>query len=333
MAWQVGWRGVELRHLVALQAVAEERSFSAAAAKLGYTQSAISGQILALERAIGARLVERMRGSRPVRLTPEGEIMLAHAAAITGRLNSAQIEIASLGGAREDPEAELELHESHDADDLLDRLERGALDLAFAVLPTRTGVFEAAEVYRDELVVVCARTHPLARVCTVSIAELETLPAIVVEKSALPHVRRLENVASLLDFVATGLGVGLVPSLAVPDLPPELLVVPVAAPPRAIGLAWSADREPPPRAARFVEIASLVGRTLRRPLLRAASGRRRDAALPAGVDAGATVWFFAALVVFAWLAGAEAPGVNDLLKHLPGKVMLTKDLCLQKRCG
>src|SRR3954447_19491462 len=99
MAWQVGWRGVELRHLVALQAVAEERSFSAAAAKLGYTQSAISGQILALERAIGARLVERMRGSRPVRLTPEGEIMLAHAAAITGRLNSAQGEIASLGGA------------------------------------------------------------------------------------------------------------------------------------------------------------------------------------------------------------------------------------------
>jgi hypothetical protein len=29
------------------------------------------------------------------------------------------------------------------------------------------------------------------------------------------------------------------------------------------------------------------------------------------------VWFFAALVAFGWLAGAEAPGVNDLLKHLP----------------
>jgi DNA-binding transcriptional LysR family regulator len=294
MAWQVGWRGVELRHLVALQAVAEERSFSAAAAKLGYTQSAISGQILALERAIGARLVERVRGSRPVRLTPEGEILLAHAAAITGRLNSAQVEIASLGGARralrvgtfqtvartlvpeafrrlhaEDADAELELHESHNADDLLDALERGTLDVAFTVLPTRTDAFEAVELYRDELVVVCARTHPLARVCTVSLADLEALPVIVVEKSALPQVRRLENVASMLDFVATGLGVGLIPSLAVPDLPPELVVVPVATPPRAIGLAWSADREPPPRAARFVELASAVGRTLRRPLLRA----------------------------------------------------------------
>ncbi|HEV2719857.1 MAG TPA: YfhO family protein, partial [Thermoanaerobaculia bacterium] len=29
------------------------------------------------------------------------------------------------------------------------------------------------------------------------------------------------------------------------------------------------------------------------------------------------VWFFAALIVFGWLAGAEAPGVNDLLRHLP----------------
>src|SRR5690348_17914080 len=101
MTWQVGWRGVELRHLVALQAVADERSFSAAASKLGYTQSAISGQILALERAIGARLFERMRGSRPIRLTPAGEILLAHAAAITSRLNSAQVEIASLTRARQ----------------------------------------------------------------------------------------------------------------------------------------------------------------------------------------------------------------------------------------
>lgn len=29
------------------------------------------------------------------------------------------------------------------------------------------------------------------------------------------------------------------------------------------------------------------------------------------------VWFFAAVIVFGWLAGAEAPGVSDLLKHLP----------------
>src|SRR3982750_4901976 len=137
----MGWHGVELRHLVALQAVARERSFSAAAAKLGYTQSAVSGQIISLERAIGARVFERIRGSRPIQLTPEGEILLAHAAAITARLDTAVIEMAALNGVRntlrvgtfqtvartlvpetfsrlaaEDPTAELELHESYDLD-------------------------------------------------------------------------------------------------------------------------------------------------------------------------------------------------------------------------
>src|SRR4051812_88328 len=94
----MGWHGVELRHLVALQAVARERSFSAAAAKLGYTQSAVSGQIISLERTIGSRLFERIRGSRPIQLTPEGEILLAHAVAITARLDTAQLEIAALSG-------------------------------------------------------------------------------------------------------------------------------------------------------------------------------------------------------------------------------------------
>ena len=52
------WSGLELRHLLALVAVVEAGTFSAAAERLGYTQSAVSQQIANLERIIGERLIE-----------------------------------------------------------------------------------------------------------------------------------------------------------------------------------------------------------------------------------------------------------------------------------
>jgi len=66
------WAGLELRHLITLEAVARHRSFRKAALCLNYTQSGISQQVAALERIVGERLIERPGGSRPVGLTSAG---------------------------------------------------------------------------------------------------------------------------------------------------------------------------------------------------------------------------------------------------------------------
>src|SRR6266566_3719893 len=87
------WLGVEMRHLAALEAVAEEGSFGRAARRLGYTQSAVSQQIAQLEKVVGAKLVERPGGPRAVSLTDAGRLLLRHADAIVARLAAAQADM------------------------------------------------------------------------------------------------------------------------------------------------------------------------------------------------------------------------------------------------
>src|SRR5207253_143248 len=90
------WPGVELRHFAALRAVAAERSFARAAKQLGYTQSAVSQQIAALERAVGARLLERPRGRNLVEPTEAGELLLRHAERIVASLRAAKADLSAL---------------------------------------------------------------------------------------------------------------------------------------------------------------------------------------------------------------------------------------------
>src|SRR5881398_4231319 len=91
------WLGAELRHFLALEAVAREGSFGKAARKLGYTQSAVSQQIAALERIVGQRLIERPGGPKPVSLTEAGRLLLTHADAIAARVAAAQADLNALG--------------------------------------------------------------------------------------------------------------------------------------------------------------------------------------------------------------------------------------------
>jgi DNA-binding transcriptional LysR family regulator len=54
---------VEMRHVRALLALAEELNFTRAAGRLHLTQQALSGQIRQLEERVGARLVDRVPGA------------------------------------------------------------------------------------------------------------------------------------------------------------------------------------------------------------------------------------------------------------------------------
>jgi DNA-binding transcriptional LysR family regulator len=83
--------------LVALRVfreVAERGTLTAAAAALGYTQSAVSRQIAALERAAGTPLLERRHDG--VRLTPAGRIVLRRAATVVDQVDATARELAGL---------------------------------------------------------------------------------------------------------------------------------------------------------------------------------------------------------------------------------------------
>jgi DNA-binding transcriptional LysR family regulator len=67
---------VELRQVRTFRVVAEELSFSRAAARLGYVQSSVSAQVAALERELGVRLFDRL--GRRISLTEAGAVMLAY---------------------------------------------------------------------------------------------------------------------------------------------------------------------------------------------------------------------------------------------------------------
>jgi DNA-binding transcriptional LysR family regulator len=76
--------------------VARAGSFTEAALRLSYTQSAVSQQIATLEAELGLTLIER--GTRPLRLTDAGEVLLRHATSIFGQVATAQAELSAIAG-------------------------------------------------------------------------------------------------------------------------------------------------------------------------------------------------------------------------------------------
>lgn len=259
------WRGVELRHLAALEAVGRHRSFNAAARELGYTQSAVSQQIAQLEKVVGQRLVDRPGGPRKIDLTDAGRLLLRHADAIVAQIDAAQADMAALAegaagplrigiyqsvGARilpallrrfreAWPRVDVHVHEETDAADLLRRLEHGELDLTFADLPLPEGPFESEEVLRDPYVLLVAADSELAaRESAPPLRELAGVPLIGWRSTGEPEtylrgrvpdlnvVFRTDDNGTLLGLVAEGLGVAVVPRLVVNPRNPSFAALP-----------------------------------------------------------------------------------------------------------
>jgi DNA-binding transcriptional LysR family regulator len=198
------WLGVEMRHLAALEALETEGTFGRAAAKLGYTQSAVSQQIATLERIVGEKLVERPGGPRPVALTEAGRLLLRHARAIVARLQAAQADLSALAageagslhvgtfqsvGARILPEVmrrftrawpdvEIELFESHYDRELAELVERGTLDVSFVQLPIDNPWLETELVLQDDYVLVTAADSPFAVGRVPTLKEIAAQPLI-----------------------------------------------------------------------------------------------------------------------------------------------------------
>ncbi len=251
-----------------VQEVATRGSFTAAADALGYTQSAISRQVAAMEQAAGASLFERL--ARGVRPTGAGNVLLRHVAPLLERVDAATLELAGLRDRLEGrlavgaypsalaalvPRALARLLRAHPAVGVtlregstpthLRRLRAGRLELAVVALdpdaPSTLDDLRVERLLEGQLLVAVPAAHRLAQRGTVDVAELHDEPWIVGDADPLldvwprsPATRRVAYAVrdwpARLGLVAAGLGVTPVPSVAAGTIPPGVRLVAVDEP-------------------------------------------------------------------------------------------------------
>nr|WP_323183073.1 LysR family transcriptional regulator [Streptomyces phaeochromogenes] len=294
---------VELRHLGALAAIAEEGSFGRAAARLGYTQSTVSQQIAALERAVGGAVFDRPGGPRPVRLTPLGSVVLGHGRELLAKAEALAhaVDRFRAGDGRIDigtfqsvsnvilPSVVRRLRDEHPGCDIRlseeepEQPQIGDLDLLFYD-GRIDGDVEHLKLLDDPyLLVAGAGTFPDG---PVPLELLDGAPMVawpltcdqpameqaLTRGGARPQIvfRSAVN-DTLLSMVRAGLGSAVLPWLAVrgADVPSDdrlrVHELRPSPPPREIYLHWRSGRTHSPLAARAIEIAAEVAAELAPP--------------------------------------------------------------------
>lgn len=238
---------MELRQLAYFVAVAEECHFTRAAKRLHVAQSGLSSSVRSLERELGADLF--VRNTRQVRLTPAGTALLAEARRTLAASDACMDAVAAVQGLLRGnlsigtlqclhvvhlptvlaafvstyPGLDLELR-TGGSGELTSHVAQGKLDVAFvarpAVVPDDVVMTPLAS---EPMVLACALNHPLASSAWVPVAALagerfvdfapdwgprDLVDSVVGNRHVALEVT---DVHSLLDMVAVGLGIALVP--------------------------------------------------------------------------------------------------------------------------
>jgi len=302
----------QLRYLVAL---ADTLHFGEAAAICHVSQPNLSAQLRELERTLGAQLVERTSRQvllTPVGAEIVGrarEVLsrvdeLTDAAAVgtdpfSGPLRLGVIPTISpyvLPKAlpavrRSHPELELHLTEDY-TDRLVSRLVDGELDLLLLALPVESATGISTKALIDEPFVVAApRRHRLSDRETVAVEDIDVsemlllrdghclrdqaLAACNVDRAARRQVVEGSSLSTLVQMVANGLGITLLPQTAVAVDVPSGNEVAIRSfhsprPGRTIGLAW---RTTSPRTAVFDELGKILCKEIGRLIERGRKGR------------------------------------------------------------
>jgi DNA-binding transcriptional LysR family regulator len=180
---------MELRHLEHFLAVAEEGSFTRAAARVHLVQSALSVSVRALERELGTRLFDRT--THRVELSDSGRALVPEARRTLAAAEAARDAVAAVQGgvrgtlrvgimqalalvdlgelltrfAAERPEVQIMPRTvAGGSEQLVREVEEGRLDVAFAARPgDYPGTLSVVSLGTEPLQVACPPAHPLSR--------------------------------------------------------------------------------------------------------------------------------------------------------------------------
>jgi LysR family hydrogen peroxide-inducible transcriptional activator len=261
-------------------AVADTLGFHKAAEKCGVSQPTLSSQIQKLEEVLGVQVFERNK--QRVLLTKAGEAVVAHArrilvdvddlittAAATKDPFAGTLRIAVIptiapyllpwvtpAVAERWPRLRLALKEEK-TEDMLASLRSGSLDAGVLALVESMSDLEHAVVMEDPFVAALPRHHPLAKKKTVAMADLDDEPVLLLDEGhclrdqalalckragAAETDLRATSLATLVQMVSAGIGVTLLPSIAVyvENRRGQLAIRPLAGKTqgRTIVLAW-----------------------------------------------------------------------------------------------